>query len=238
MLSTLYALGHAAIVLLLGLIAVLVGVALPDWLDVVMGKLIGASLVFLGIYAVYGLVRSDNPALESRWMLVMTALRHLHRGRAIEIEHDHPHVHSGTHAHRHRHEVQTEEAAVGARRLPVAGTVVQHRHRHRHAGVMPHDPFPHYGGLTAIGIGMLHGVGAETPTQVMLFLTAAGVQARWLGTLVLFAFVVGLLLSNSALAALGGLALRGHRARIAQRMLLLAAATFSVGLGIALLISD
>jgi len=50
---------------------------------------------------------------------------------------------------------------------------------------------------------MLHGVGAETPTQVLLFLTAAGVGGRGAGALLLVAFLVGLMTSNT-LIALGG----------------------------------
>jgi high-affinity nickel-transport protein len=50
---------------------------------------------------------------------------------------------------------------------------------------------------TAFGVGMIHGVGAETPTQVILFLTAAGLSGRAGGIAVLGAFIVGLLASNS-----------------------------------------
>jgi hypothetical protein len=44
---------------------------------------------------------------------------------------------------------------------------------------------------------MIHGVGAETPTQVLIFATAAGVGGRLGGVFVLLAFIVGLLTSNS-----------------------------------------
>lgn len=50
---------------------------------------------------------------------------------------------------------------------------------------------------TAFGVGMIHGIGAETPTQVVLFLTAAGLSGRGGGVAVLVAFIVGLLASNS-----------------------------------------
>ena len=39
-----------------------------------------------------------------------------------------------------------------------------------------------YSGPVAFGIGMLHGIGAETPTQVLIFLAAAGVVASWPGS--------------------------------------------------------
>ena len=54
-----------------------------------------------------------------------------------------------------------------------------------------------YGRGTAFGVGMLHGVGAETPTQLLIFLYAAGAGGPLVGILVLLTFVLGLLASNS-----------------------------------------
>ena len=54
-----------------------------------------------------------------------------------------------------------------------------------------------YGRATAFGVGMIHSVGAETPTQVLIFLSAAGAGGRGVGVVVLLAFIVGLLSSNS-----------------------------------------
>jgi len=48
---------------------------------------------------------------------------------------------------------------------------------------------------------MLHGVGAETPTQVLVFVAAAGAGGRVAGVLLLVAFVAGLLASNTLIAA-------------------------------------
>ena len=47
---------------------------------------------------------------------------------------------------------------------------------------------------------MIHGVGAETPTQVLIFVTAAGVGGKASGLVLLVAFIAGLLSSNSAVA--------------------------------------
>jgi high-affinity nickel-transport protein len=66
---------------------------------------------------------------------------------------------------------------------------------------MPEDPFVTYSNATAVTVGMLHGVGAETPTQVVIFLTAAGVAGTGTGVLLLVVFLGGLLLSNTAIAA-------------------------------------
>src|SRR5262249_16808078 len=63
-----------------------------------------------------------------------------------------------------------------------------------------------YGPRTAFAIGVLHGVGAETATQALLFLAVAGMGGRLLGSLMLATFVAGLVASNSlvALATLSG----------------------------------
>jgi len=66
---------------------------------------------------------------------------------------------------------------------------------------MPDDPFLAYGRATSFLVGMLHGVGAETPTQVLVFVAAAGAGGRVAGVLLLVAFVAGLLASNTLIAA-------------------------------------
>lgn len=53
---------------------------------------------------------------------------------------------------------------------------------------------------TAFGIGVLHGTGAETPTQVVLFASAAAAGSSGGAGLVLLAFVLGLIVSDLTLA--------------------------------------
>ncbi len=53
---------------------------------------------------------------------------------------------------------------------------------------------------TAFGIGVLHGTGAETPTQVVLFASAAAAGSSGGGGMVLLAFVLGLILSDLGVA--------------------------------------
>jgi high-affinity nickel-transport protein len=74
------------------------------------------------------------------------------------------------------------------------------RHRNRpHA----HSPLTRQLSLrAAMGIGVLHGTGAETPTQVVLFATAAAAGPSDAPALVLLAFVVGLIASDLAVALL------------------------------------
>jgi high-affinity nickel permease len=53
--ATLYALGHALIVFLLGFAAIVLAQRLPNGVDAVMERLVGATLVILGCYVLYAL---------------------------------------------------------------------------------------------------------------------------------------------------------------------------------------
>ncbi len=114
---------------------------------------------------------------------------------------------------------------------------VRHSHRHRHVGALPDDPFVTYGGRTAWFVGMLHGIGAETPTQVLIFVTAAGVAGRTGGVLMLAAFLLGLFASNTLVAlasTFGFLRAAGNWAVYATVAVL--TGVFSVVLGVLLLL--
>jgi high-affinity nickel-transport protein len=56
-----------------------------------------------------------------------------------------------------------------------------------------------YGGRVSLGVGMLHGVGAETPTQVVIFLAAAEAGGTTAGLAVLITFLVGLFTTNTVI---------------------------------------
>jgi high-affinity nickel-transport protein len=65
-----------------------------------------------------------------------------------------------------------------------------------------HEPIAHasqYGPKTAFGVGMIHGVGAETGSQALLLAGIAGVSGAQ-GVVILGAFIVGLLISNTLVA--------------------------------------
>jgi high-affinity nickel-transport protein len=47
---------------------------------------------------------------------------------------------------------------------------------------------------------MLHGIGAETPTQLLVFVAAASVGGALAGEVLLIAFTIGLVASNTAIA--------------------------------------
>src|SRR5207245_10705617 len=109
--------------------------------------------------------------------------------------------------------------AGAAAEQPQAGAVAvatRHRHGHRHIGRLPNDPFLDYGRATSFGVGMIHGIGAETPTQVLIFVTAAGAGGKAAGLVLLVAFLVGLLASNTLIALAGTYGFLGETRRFTR----------------------
>lgn len=202
LLATTYALGHMVVVLALGTVAVAAGVRISASIDVIATRVIGVTLIALGGYVVYSLIRFRRDfRMMSRWMLVTAGVRRvllwIRPPRQVVIEHEHEHG-PGHHAHAHQQVMPPTTSAPAA--APV--TTVTHAHPHRHVIEAPADPFTEYSGATSFLIGIVHGVGAETPTQMLLFTTAAGVAGAWAGGVVVVAFVIGLFLGNLLLTAL------------------------------------
>ncbi len=50
-------------------------------------------------------------------------------------------------------------------------------------------------------VGVIHGLGAETPTQILLFLMAANLGGTAVGLLGLLMFILGLLVMNTLMCA-------------------------------------
>ncbi len=154
-LATFYALGHASMVVILGLLALWISEILPAWLDPLMERVVGVTLLFLGFWIIYSLWRYGSDfRLQSRWMVVFSLI--------------------GT----------------GWRRL-----------RGKEAAGHTHM-IGQYGPRTAFGIGLLHGIGAETGSQALLLASVAGATSQWTGSYLLIFFTVGLLLSNTLVAVL------------------------------------
>lgn len=202
LLATTYALGHAVVVLVLGAVAIVAGGKLPPGADRAMEHVVGVSLLILAGYVFYSLLRYGRDfRLRSRWVLLFEGVRRTFRwlkGRArvdrIEIEHAHEYVDTD-----HRHEALPVHHDVGTKRGNlIAPTKVG---VHRHVIALPDDPFLDYGVATSAAVGMIHGIGAETPTQILLLVTAAGVGGPVAGFALLGVFIAGLLVSNSAVAA-------------------------------------
>jgi hypothetical protein len=79
--------------------------------------------------------------------------------------------------------------------------------RARRRGTVPESPLDDLGPRSAFLVGILHGTGAETPTQVVLFASAGAAGSRAGAAAILLAFVAGLVVSDLGIAAawLGGL---------------------------------
>jgi high-affinity nickel permease len=157
-LASLYALGHASVVLVLGVLALLVGAVLPAWVDPILQRVVGVTLLLLGVWVLVSVVQymrgKGEFRMRSRWMLVFDGARYAWAGLQGRI-------------HGHGHE-------------PIA-----------HAS--------QYGPRTAFGVGMIHGIGAETGSQALLLAGIAGVTGAQ-GIVILAAFIIGLLVSNSIVA--------------------------------------
>jgi hypothetical protein len=239
--ATLYALGHALVVLVLGVGVILLSASLPSSVDALMAHFVGATLILLAAYVFYSVARHGRAfRMRSRWMLLFSGLRRgwqwlRRRGQpgVVVVEHDHEHRAEEVHDLVGMHE--RLEVAVGAGGAPYAGSPT-HAHGHRHVGPLPDDPFLNYGRATSFGIGMLHGIGAETPTQILIFATAAGAGGRAAGTVLLGCFLVGLLTSNSVVALASTLGFSGvARNWRVYLAVSLTTATFSLVIGLVFL---
>jgi len=161
-LSSVYALGHAFIVVLLGVAAICFSKILPNWVDPIMERVVGFTLLFLSGYILYSLamfVRGKGQIkLQSRWMLLISLVRKMNAKLC--------------HNSSRKNELEDNKQVMA------------------------------YGWRTAFGIGMIHGIGAETGTQVLLIAALGGAATHGLGLAMLATFVIGLLISNTLIAAL------------------------------------
>jgi high-affinity nickel permease len=195
-LGVIYALGHAFTVVAMGVLVIMLHISLPARLDAWAERLIGLTLIVLGILVVANLVRHaqsqththSHQAMQSRWSLLINALRH---------------------------------AFWKIKKL-----------------FQPDAPRPqafawNYNGGSVFGIGVLHGLGAETPTQLMLFLLAASLGGTSRGFLGLLAFAVGLVAMNTVMtAALSGIFGTGMRHPKLYRWVAVAGAVYSLTVGV------
>jgi cytochrome c biogenesis protein CcdA len=71
-----YALGHAGVVIALGLLAIWFGTLLPDWVDGYMESVVGVTLLMLGVWLIWSMARNKGRlVLRSRWMLLFDLAR-------------------------------------------------------------------------------------------------------------------------------------------------------------------
>ncbi|QMV43994.1 hypothetical protein [Cohnella cholangitidis] len=139
-LSLWYAIGHETMVCLLGGCIILFAWSVPVWVDNLMSKTIGLTLIVLAVLLL--VVRRHRPYL-SRGVAIFQSLR---------------------------------------------------KNRNR--------PFT-FTKSNVFLVGIIHGVGAETPTQLLLFTTIAGMTAQSHGIAVVVVFCAGLLITHLAIAIAG-----------------------------------
>ena len=160
-----YALGHAWTVAALGIAVLELHMGLPEGLDHWTERLIGLTLIVLGIGVVAGILRKD--------------------------------------AHGHRHSRIESRLAIAIN--GVLWTAWRVRLLWKPDAPKP-DRFQWmYNGKSVFVIGILHGVGAETPSQLALFFLTANLGGTSRGLLGLTAFAVGLVAMNALMtASMGG----------------------------------
>jgi high-affinity nickel-transport protein len=80
LMGTLYALGHAAIVIALGLLAIWFGTLLPEWVDGYMEAAVGITLLILGVWLIWSMAKNNGRlVMRSRWMLVFDLVKSSYR---------------------------------------------------------------------------------------------------------------------------------------------------------------
>lgn len=93
-----------------------------------------------------------------------------------------------------------------------------------------------YGSTSSYVIGMIHGIGAETPSQVVLFVLVASTGiagGREIGILMILAFALGLTITNTIMAALGAYGyVNSSNKRRLYRSAAFATGSFSLAIGI------
>lgn len=170
-----YALGHAVTVAALGLAVLELHLGLPGGLDHWTERLIGLTLIVLGIGVVAGILRKD--------------------------------------AHGHRHGRVESRLAIAIN--GILWTAWQVRRTWNRQAPRPERFQWMYTGKSVFVIGILHGVGAETPSQLALFFLTANLGGTSRGLMGLLAFAVGLVTMNALMtASMGGaFRARGHHPR-------------------------
>jgi high-affinity nickel-transport protein len=155
-LGLLYALGHAAMVTVLGSAVIVFQLSLPHGIDRIAERLVGLTLLILGVY-VLGSLFTGNSAPRSRFHLMAGAARWAHwKMKSYWHEHDVP---------------------------------------------RPADKNWNYTSKSVLIVGVVHGLGAETPSQLMIFLLAANLGGIGKGFIGLAMFIAGLLVMNTVMTA-------------------------------------
>jgi high-affinity nickel-transport protein len=186
----LYVAGHATTVALLGAAAIVFRIALPVASDRWAERLVGITLLLLGVYVLGTFFRP------------------------------------GTHTHKPRTRITL---------LMNAALWVYWKLETLFGGTRVEAPQVFkdgYGTSSTFLVGVIHGLGAETPTQILLFLMMSNLGGTGPGLLGLLMFILGLLLMNTLMcASAAGLFSAAFANPRALRALTLATAAYSIIVG-------
>ena len=192
-LGLLYALGHAFTVAILGAAVIFLHLGLPQHMDAISERLVGATLIALAIYVLISFFRRKSE-------------------------------------HGHHHLPPRSRIAL----LISGARYTQWRIRRLANPAAPKpEPFTfRYDQTSVFTVGIIHGLGAETPSQLLLFLLAANLGGTSRGFLGLLSFIAGLLIMNTLMtaSASGIFASSTHRPRLQTLITSLTAAySFIIG---------
>jgi high-affinity nickel permease len=186
----LYVVGHATTVALLGSAAVVFRIALPAASDRWAERLVGITLLLLGLYVLGTFFRPS--------------------------------------AHSHRPRTRISLLINGLLWIYWRLTLIFGGTRVEAPQVFKDG----YGMKSTFLVGVIHGLGAETPTQILLFLMAANLGGTAAGMLGLLMFILGLLAMNTLMCASAAGLFSATLARPnALRALTLATSAYSIVVG-------
>lgn len=157
-LPALYVLGHGLMVAILGVTALAFGAVIPEWLDQIMERVVGITLLLLSVYLFHSLfmfiTKGHELQLRSRWMLVFAGIARAWHWVKAKV--------TGGHTH--------------------------------------HPSAINWNAKGSFIVGLLHGFGAETGTQVLLFASIVGSGSFAAGAFMLTAFTIGMSISTLTIA--------------------------------------
>lgn len=187
-----YALGHACMVAALGVMVLELHMGLPQGLDHWTERLIGLTLILLGLGVAAGILRKD--------------------------------------AHGHTHARVESRLAIAINGVLWLGWRV--RQLWNRQAPRPERFQWMYNGKSVFLIGVLHGIGAETPSQLGLFFLTANLGGTSRGLFGLLAFAVGLVAMNALMTATmgGAFSAGGHHPRF-YRLIAWTGAAYSFVIG-------
>lgn len=186
-LGVMYSVGHGFIVLIIGLLAIYLGVRLPEGAYGILELLVSFTLILLGGIILHSVIK-----------------------------------------HKQEYEYKS--------RISIVYGFIEKLTKREEGKRILSKPFT-LGVIGAFIIGLIHGIGVESPTQIAIISNAVGLDNITAATLHLFLFVIGLLISTIAFTFL--LSWGFLKASVKKTLYIVLGSltgTYSVGLGLYMLI--